>query len=57
MSNPETIMIPAGHYSAVLSIPYIKSQSYDFFEKRFAEVSGTKTKRGGGLTKIQASRR
>jgi len=58
MGNPETIMIPAGHYSAVLSIPYIKSQSFDFLEKRFAEVSGkTDGKRGGGLTKVQAGRR
>jgi dienelactone hydrolase len=58
MGNPETIMIPAGHYTAVLSIPYIKSQSFDFFEKRFAEVSGElPAKRGGGLTKVQAGRR
>jgi hypothetical protein len=36
MGNPETIMLPAGHYSAVLSLPYIESQSMEFFEKRFA---------------------
>lgn len=58
MGNPETIMLPAGHYTAVLSIPYIKSQSFDFFEKRFAEVSGELIpKRGGSLTKVQAGRR
>ena len=58
MGNPETIMIPAGHYSAVLSIPYIKSQSFDFFEKRFAEVAGkTPPRRGGGLARVQAGRR
>lgn len=58
MGNPETILLPAGHYSAVLSIPYIKSQSFDFFEKRFAETSGRPAdKRGGNLTKIQAGRR
>lgn len=58
MGNPETIMIPAGHYTAVLSIPYIKSQSFEFFEKRFAEVSGKiTTKPGGGLTRVQAGRR
>jgi dienelactone hydrolase len=58
MGNPETIMIPAGHYTAALSIPYIKSQSFDFFEKRFAEAAGTVVaKRGGGLTKVQAGRR
>jgi hypothetical protein len=58
MGNPETIMLPAGHYTAVLSIPYIKSQSFEFFEKRFAEVSDKAlTKRGGNITKVQASRR
>ena len=58
MGNPETIMIPSGHYTAVLSIPYIKSQSFDFFEKRFAEV-GEKPlpKSSGGLTKVQAGRK
>ena len=39
MNNPETIFIPGGHYTAVLAIPYIKSQSMSFFEKRFNEVS------------------
>jgi hypothetical protein len=37
MGNPETIFIPGGHYTAVLAIPYIKSQSMMFFEKRFHE--------------------
>ena len=58
MGNPETILLPAGHYTAVLSIPYIKSQSFEFFEKRFAESSGKLAdKPGGNLTKIQAGRR
>ena len=58
MGNPETILLPAGHYTAVLSIPYIKSQSFEFFEKRFAESSGRLAdKRGGNLSKIQAGRR
>jgi hypothetical protein len=56
MGNPETIMIPAGHYSAVLSVPYIKSQSFEFFEKRFAEAGG-KSRSGGGLTNVRAGRR
>jgi len=38
MGNPETIFIPGGHYTAVLAIPYIKSQSMQFFEKRFQEA-------------------
>ncbi len=58
MGNPETILIPSGHYSAVLSIPYIKSQSFEFFEKRFAQVKGKRPIRPGGrLTQIQAGPR
>jgi hypothetical protein len=58
MGNPETIMLPSGHYTAVLSIPYIKSQSFEFFKKRFAEVSHKPSPRpGGNLTKVQAGRR
>ena len=58
MGNPETIMLPAGHYTAVLSIPYIKSQSFEFFEKRFAEISGKRSpKPGGSLTRVHAGRR
>jgi hypothetical protein len=58
MGNPETIMIPSGHYTAVLSIPYIKSESFDFFEKRFAEADARAlSKTSGGLTKVQAGRR
>ncbi len=55
MGNPETIMLPAGHYSAALSIPYIQSQSFDFFEKRFAKVRGkAPLTPAGRLTRIQA---
>ena len=58
MGNPETIMLPSGHYTAVLSLPYIKSQSFDFFEKRFADTGGKKpAKSGGELTRVQAGRR
>ena len=59
MGNPETIMLPAGHYSAVLSIPYIKSQSFDFFEKHFAEPATTTTKKkkkNGGKTGSEMTR-
>ena len=38
MGNPETIMLPSGHYTAALSIPYIKSQAFEFFEKRFTQT-------------------
>jgi hypothetical protein len=35
MGQPETIVLPTGHYTAALSIPYIKGQAFTFFEKRF----------------------
>jgi dienelactone hydrolase len=50
MGDPETILIPANHYSAVFSIPYIKSQSFEFFEKRFA---ATQLATGGDLTRAR----
>jgi hypothetical protein len=40
MGNPETIMLPSGHYTAALSIPYIKSEAFEFFQKRFDAVAG-----------------
>lgn len=58
MGNPETIMLPAGHYTAALSIPYIKSEAFDFFEKRFTNgTSKMVTRSGAGFTRIQAGRR
>lgn len=58
MGNPETIMLPGGHYTAVLSIPYIKSQSVEFFEKRFASgIAVAKTKPAGGFSRVNAGRR
>lgn len=58
MGNPETIMLPSGHYTAALSIPYIKSEAFDFFEKRFSGSSGkTSPRPSGGLTKVHAGRR
>jgi dienelactone hydrolase len=52
MGNPETILIPANHYSAVLSVPYIKSQSFEFFEKRFATSSEPSA--SGALTRARS---
>jgi hypothetical protein len=58
MGNPETIMLPSGHYTAALSIPYIKSQAFDFLEKRFApEGDKSPLKPAAGLTKVQSRRR
>jgi acetyl esterase/lipase len=34
LGKPETIFLPAGHYSALLFIPYLKWASCHFFEKR-----------------------
>lgn len=58
MGNPETIMLPGGHYTAVLSIPYIKSESFDFFEKHFASnVTPAKNKPAGAFSRVNAGRR
>jgi hypothetical protein len=39
--RPELSVLPLGHYTAVLSIPYARWQSLRFFERRF----GMKTPR------------
>jgi dienelactone hydrolase len=36
MGNPETIAISAGHYSAILYLPYIQNRALNFFRRRFA---------------------
>ena len=57
MGNPETIMLPTGHYTAVLSIPYIKSQAFSFFEKRFADSAGPAINARSSFTRTQAGKR
>ena len=37
MGKPETLVVPAGHYSALLFIPCIRAQTLRFFHERFAE--------------------
>ena len=39
MGNPETITVPAGHYTAVLFVPYIQAQTLEFFRKRFVKTA------------------
>jgi pimeloyl-ACP methyl ester carboxylesterase len=36
MGRPETLLLPTGHYTAALMIPYIRDQSLRFFQKKFA---------------------
>jgi hypothetical protein len=36
MGTPETILLMAGHYSALAYIPYIQHQALKFYRKRFA---------------------
>lgn len=57
MSNPETIMLPSGHYTAAFSIPYIKSEAFDFLEKRFAEDAALASTPTRELTRSTARRR
>jgi hypothetical protein len=37
MGKPETIIVPTGHYTALLYIPYIKSACRRFFKEKFAD--------------------
>ncbi len=37
MGKPETIIVPTGHYTALLYIPYIKSACVRFFKEKFAD--------------------
>lgn len=34
MGKPETILVPAGHYSALVFIPYIRHETVDFFREK-----------------------
>src|SRR5437667_8262173 len=36
MGRPETIILPTGHYSALVCIPYLKHQTLKFFQTRFS---------------------
>jgi hypothetical protein len=35
MGEPETLLIDAGHFTALLYLPYIESQALDFYRRRF----------------------
>lgn len=35
MGNPETVLVPAGHYTALLYLPHIQKSAYKFFRRRF----------------------
>jgi hypothetical protein len=37
MGKPETIIVPTGHYTALLYLPYIKPACLRFFSEKFAE--------------------
>ncbi len=34
MGGPETILVPTGHYSAILFLPYIQHECYKFFQRK-----------------------
>ncbi|MBI2632653.1 hypothetical protein HYW75_06625 [Candidatus Pacearchaeota archaeon] len=40
MGNPESLILPTGHYTSLFCIPYIKSQAYRFFERKFSQIEG-----------------
>ena len=37
MGKPETLIVPAGHYSTLIFIPYIRAQTLRFFREQFAK--------------------
>jgi hypothetical protein len=37
MGKPATIVLPTGHYTAILFLPYIQSACLRFFHKKFGE--------------------
>ena len=34
IGNPETVVLPTGHYGAIIALPYIEAVAVKFFEKR-----------------------
>jgi hypothetical protein len=40
MGNPEMVLLPTGHYTAALCIPYIENQSLKFFQRKLGGVTG-----------------
>ncbi len=53
MGKPETILLPVGHLTALLYLPYIESQALDFYRRRF-EAGQTVIQRGSGLHRAVA---
>jgi len=41
MAGPETIILPTGHYSALVCIPYLRHQTLKFFQARFSKNSSS----------------
>ena len=39
LGHPETIVIPTGHYTSVLYLPYLEAVSLKFFRKKFSEAT------------------
>ncbi|MBI4663735.1 MAG: alpha/beta hydrolase [Verrucomicrobia bacterium] len=38
MGKPEAIVLPSGHYTAAVFLPYIQREALRFFQKRFGEI-------------------
>jgi dienelactone hydrolase len=39
MAKPEAITLPTGHISAAAYLPYLRSKTFDFFDRKFSEPS------------------
>ncbi|MCP3904898.1 MAG: alpha/beta hydrolase [Planctomycetes bacterium] len=40
MGGPETIMLPTGHYGAIVYVPYIQGKALKFLRRHLAEIDG-----------------
>ena len=40
MGKPEMVLLPTGHYTAALCLPYIESQSLKFFQRKLGLLGG-----------------
>jgi len=41
LGKPETILLPTGHYTSVLYLPYIRHETLKFFQDRLSERAGS----------------
>jgi hypothetical protein len=45
MGMPATIILPSGHYTAAVFLPYFEREAPSFFQKRFGEKAPSQSVR------------